>query len=133
LDTAAITGIFTIAGVVVTASAALFAAWIKYRTDRRQELRKERKDLYARFQHATAQMWNSIFVVVKEGGQDAEPPENAAANLDQAWITWAKIWMEMSIMASDTIWPTVEPLFDEFRAAYFERDSHRRSTRSYKS
>ena len=29
--------------------------------------------------------------------------------------------MEMSIIASDMIWQTVEPLFDKFRIAYFER------------
>jgi hypothetical protein len=42
---AVFTGIFTIVGVVVTAAAALLAAWIKYKTDRRQELRKERREL----------------------------------------------------------------------------------------
>ena len=47
---AAITGIFTIAGVVVTAAAALLATWLKYKTDRRQEPRRERRELYARFQ-----------------------------------------------------------------------------------
>jgi hypothetical protein len=88
---------------VVTASAALFAAWIKYRTDRCQELQRERKELYERFQHATAQMWDSLFVVVKEGEQGARPSGSAVTNLDQSWIAWAKIWMEMSIIASDTI------------------------------
>jgi len=52
-----VTGIFTITGVVVTAAAALLATWMKYKADRRQELRKERRELYARFQHASAQIW----------------------------------------------------------------------------
>jgi histidinol-phosphate/aromatic aminotransferase/cobyric acid decarboxylase-like protein len=63
-----VTGIFTIAGVVVTAAAALLAAWVKYMTDRRQELRKERRELYAKFQYACALMWDSLFRVGDAGG-----------------------------------------------------------------
>jgi len=33
---AVVTGIFTIAGVVVTGTVALLAAWIRYKTDRRE-------------------------------------------------------------------------------------------------
>jgi hypothetical protein len=29
--------------------------------------------------------------------------------------------MEMSIVASDEVWRTTEPLFEEFRSAYFQR------------
>jgi hypothetical protein len=82
---------------------------------------EERKDLYARFQLATAQMWDSLFIVIKEGQQGSEVSGDAVTNLNQSWIVWAKTWMEMSIIASDTIWWTVEPLFNEFRTANFER------------
>jgi hypothetical protein len=61
---AVVTGIFTIAGVAVTATAALLATWIKYKTDRRQELRKERRELYARFQQASVQMWDALHRVL---------------------------------------------------------------------
>jgi hypothetical protein len=66
---AVVTGIFTIVGVVVTAAAALLAAWIKYKTDRRLELRNERRELYAKFQYASAQFWDSMF-------RSAMPPRN---------------------------------------------------------
>jgi hypothetical protein len=41
--------------------------------------------------------------------------------MDKSWIAWAKTWMEMSIMASDDVWRITEPLFGEFRSAYFQR------------
>jgi hypothetical protein len=40
---AVVTGIVTLGGVVVTATVALLVAWIKYKTDRHQELRRERR------------------------------------------------------------------------------------------
>jgi hypothetical protein len=118
---AVVTGIFTIAGVVVTAAAALLAAWIKYKTDRRQELRKERRALYAKFQYACAQMWDALFRVRRAGATESAPPDDAVKALDESWITWAKVWMEMSIAASDEVWRITEPLFEEFRSAYFDR------------
>jgi hypothetical protein len=118
---AVVTGIFTIAGVVVTAAAALLAAWIKYKTDRRQELRKERRELYARFQYASAQIWDSLFRVRRADEAESVPPDDAVKALDESWITWAKVWMEMSIAASDEVWQITEPLFEEFRSAYFDR------------
>lgn len=118
---AVVTGIFTIAGVVVTAVAALLATWMKYRTDRRQELRKERRELYARFQHASAQVWDSLFRVVPVEEDGAPPPDDAVLEADKSWIAWAKTWMEMSIVASDEVWRITEPLFEEFRSAYFQR------------
>jgi hypothetical protein len=74
---AVVTGIFTITGVVVTAAAALLATWMKYKTDRRRELRKERRELYARFQHASAQMWDALFRVVPAGENRATPSDDA--------------------------------------------------------
>jgi hypothetical protein len=118
---AVVTGIFTIAGVVVTAVAALLAAWIKYKTDRRQELRKERRELYAKFQYASAQMWDSLFRVRRAGEAESVPPGDAVKALDESWIIWAKVWMEMSIAASEEVWRITEPLFEEFRSAYFDR------------
>jgi hypothetical protein len=115
------TGIFTIAGVVVTAAAALLATWMKYKTDRRQELRNERRELYARFQHASAQLWDSLFRVVPAEENEAPPTDDAVRAMDKSWIAWAKTWMEMSIMASDDVWRITEPLFGEFRSAYFQR------------
>ena len=116
-----VTGIFTITGVVVTAAAALLATWMKYKTDRRQELRKERRELYARFQHASAQMWDALFRFVP--GENAAPPsDDAVRAVNESWISWAKTWMEMSIVASDEVWRITEPLFEEFRSSY----SHRR-------
>ena len=118
---AVVTGTFTIVGVVVTAAAALLAAWIKYKTDRRQELRKERRDLYARFQFASAQIWDSLFRVRGAGAEESVLPGDAIKALDESWITWAKVWMEMSIAASDQVWQVAGPLFEEFRSAYFDR------------
>ena len=118
---AVVTGIFTIAGVVVTAAAALLAAWIKFKTDRRQELRKERRELYARFQHASAQIWDALLRVVPAVENGAEPSGDATSAADESRSAWAKIWMEMSIVASDEVWRITEPLFDEFRSAYFHR------------
>jgi hypothetical protein len=118
---AVVTGIFTIAGVVVTAAAALLAAWIKYKTDRRQELRKERRELYAKFQYASAQMWDSLLRVRRAGGAESVTLDDAVKALDESWITWAKVWMEMSIAASDEVWQIMEPLFEKFRSAYFDR------------
>jgi hypothetical protein len=117
---AVVTGIFTIAGVAVTAAAALLATWIKYKTDRRQELRKERRELYARFQQASAHMWDALSRVrpVEDNGAAASS-EDAARAVNESWIAWAKIWMEMSIAASDEVWRITEPLFEEFRSAYF--------------
>ncbi len=125
---AVVTGIFTITGVVVTAAAALLATWMKYKTDRRQELRKERRELYARFQHASAQMWDALFRVVP--GENAAPPsDDAVRAVGESWISWAKTWMEMSIVASDEVWRITEPLFEEFRSAYSHRGCHPRITR----
>jgi hypothetical protein len=116
-----VTGIFTIAGVVVTAAAALLAAWIKFKADRRQELRKERRELYPRFQHASAQLQDALFRVLPSGGNGAEAPDAAISAANESSIAWAKIWMEMSIVASDEVWQITEPLFEEFRSAYFRR------------
>jgi hypothetical protein len=118
---AVVTGVFTITGVVVTAAAALLATWMKYKTDRRQELRKERRELYARFQHASAQMWDSLFRVAPAEENGASPPGDAVRTVNESWIAWAKTWMEMSIVASDEVWRITEPLFEEFRSAYFQR------------
>jgi hypothetical protein len=119
LNAAVTTGVFTIAGVVVTATAALLAVWIKYKADRKQELRQERRKLYARFQHATAQLWDALSRVrwASEGG--AEPPDEVAKAATESWLAWAKIWMEMQVVASDEVWRITEPLFHEFRSAYF--------------
>ena len=105
----------------MTAAAALLAAWIKYKTDRRQELRKERRQLYARFQYASAQMWDSLFRVRRASGAESVPPADAVKALDESRITWAKAWMEMSIAASEEVWRITEPLFEGFRSAYFDR------------
>jgi hypothetical protein len=118
---AVVTGIFTIAGVVVTATAALLATWIKFKTDRRQELRKERRELYAKFQHASAEIWDALFRVLPTGEDGAGPSDDAINAANESWIAWAKIWMEMSIVASDEVWRITEPLFEEFRSAYFHR------------
>lgn len=116
-----VTGSSPSPGVVVTAAAALLATWMKYKTDRRQVLRKERRELYARFQHASAQIWDALFRVVPE--ENAVPPsDDAVRAVNESWIAWAKTWMEMSIVASDEVWRITEPLFEEFRSAY----SHRR-------
>ena len=117
---AVVTGIFTVSGVIVTAAAALLATWMKYKTDRRQELRKERRELYARFQHASAQMWDALFRVT-QAEDNGEPPPRAVRDLEESWIAWAKTWMEMSIVASDEVWRITEPLFEEFRSAFFQR------------
>ena len=82
---AVVTGIFTIVGVVVTAAAALLAAWIKNKTDRRQELRKERRELYAKFQYACAQLWDSLFRVHGAGEQEPLSLGDAAKALDESW------------------------------------------------
>ncbi len=119
---AVVTGIFTVTGVVVTAAAALLATWMKYKTDRRQELRKERRELYARFQHASAQLWDALFRVVPADENAAAPSDDVVRAANESWISWAKTWMEMSIVASDQVWRITEPLFEEFRSAY----SHRR-------
>ena len=116
-----VTGIFTITGVVVTAAAALLATWMKYKTDRRQELRKERRELYARFQHASAQMWDALFRVVPAEEKGTPPSDDAVRAVNESWIAWAKTWMEMSIVASDEVWRITEPLFEEFRSAYSQR------------
>jgi hypothetical protein len=118
---AVITGILTIAGVVVTAAAALLATWLKYKADRRQELRKERRELYARFQHASAQVWDALFRVAPAEENEKAPPQGAIQALDESWMAWAKVWMEMSIVASDEVWRVTEPLFGQFRSAYFQR------------
>ena len=118
---AVVTGIFTIVGVVVTAAAALLAAWIKNKMDRRQELRTERRELYAKFQYTCAQLWDSLARVRGAGEQEHLSLGAAVQALDESWITWAKAWMEMSIAASDDVWRLVEPLFEEFRSAYFDR------------
>jgi hypothetical protein len=36
-------------------------------------------------------------------------------------MAWAKVWMELSIVASDGVWRITEPLFGKFRSAYFQR------------
>ena len=48
-------------------------------------------------------------------------PDDAVKALNESWITWAKVWMEMSIAASDQVWRITEPLFEEFRSAYFDK------------
>lgn len=116
-----VTGIFTVTGVVVTAAAALLATWMKYKTDRRQALRQERRELYARFQHASAQLWDALFRVIPVGEDGAAPPDDAVRAVTESWIVWAKTWMEMSIVASDEVWRITETLFEEFRSAYFHR------------
>jgi hypothetical protein len=115
------TGVFTIAGVVVTATAALLATWIKYETDRSQELRRERRELYARFLHATAQMWDALARVVPTREDGGEPPDDAVRTAHESWIVWAKTWMEMSIVSSDEVWRIIEPLFNEMRSAHLQR------------
>ena len=107
---AVVTGVFTVTGVVVTAAAALLATWMKYKTDRRRELRKERRELYARFQHASAQLWDAPFRVVPADENAAAPPDDAVRTVNESWIAWAKTWMEMSIVASDEVWRITEPL-----------------------
>jgi hypothetical protein len=96
---AVVTGIFTITGVVVTAAAALLATWMKYKTDRRQE----RRELYARFQHASAQLWDALFRVVRADENAATPSDDVVRAANESWIAWAKTWMEMSIVASDEV------------------------------
>jgi hypothetical protein len=84
---AVITGILTIAGVVVTAAAALLATWLKYKADRRQELRKERRELYARFQHASAQVWDALFRVAPAEENEEAPPQSAIQALaNRGWL-----------------------------------------------
>jgi len=74
---AVVTGIFTIAGVVVTGTIALLAAWIGYKTDRRRELRRERRELYAKFQQATAQFWDALGPILPVDGREEKPSEDA--------------------------------------------------------
>jgi hypothetical protein len=81
---AVVTGIFTITGVAVTAAAALLATWMKYKTDRRQELRKERRELYARFQHASAQLWNALFRATPAEENGAPPLDDAVQAVNES-------------------------------------------------
>lgn len=83
--------------------------------------RKERRELYVRFQHASAQIWDALFRVRAAGENGAEPSGDAVSAANESWIAWAKIWMEMSIVASDEVWRITEPLFEEFRSPYFHR------------
>lgn len=118
---AVVTGIFTISGVVVTATAALVAAWIKYKTDRRQELRRERRELYARFHHVGAQLWDALGNIRPTRDNGAEPSPEALKAANEAWVAWAKVYGEMSIAASDDVWRMTDPMFYEMRSAYFQR------------
>src|ERR1700693_1608793 len=102
---------------------------MKYKTDRCQELRKERRELYARFQHASAQLWDALFRVVPAGKNAATPSDDVVRAANESWIAWAKTWMEMSIVASDEVWRITEPLFEEFRSAYSTGGCRRRITR----
>jgi predicted component of type VI protein secretion system len=96
---AVVTGIFTVAGVVVTAATALLATWMRYKTDRRQELRKERRQLYARFQHASAQLWDALFQVISAGKDAAAPSDDAVRAVNESWIMWAKTWAAASCLS----------------------------------
>jgi len=79
------------------------------------------RERYARFQHASAQIRDALFRVRTTGENGAEPSGDAISAANESWIAWAKIWMEMSIVASDEVWRITEPLFGEFRSAYFHR------------
>ena len=80
-----VTGIFTLGGVVVTASVALLVAWIKYKTDRHQEFRRERRELYARFHHVGAQLWDALNNIRRAGDNTAEPSPQALRTANDAW------------------------------------------------
>jgi hypothetical protein len=115
MDAAVVTGVFTIAGVAVTGVVALMAAWLKYRTDTRQELRRERREVYARFQHASANLWYWFSRASGSGADSGDLRER-----DAAWTTWGAVYAEMSIVASNSVWHVVEPLLGAFRRAYFD-------------
>jgi hypothetical protein len=48
-------------------------------------------------------MWDSLFRVRRAGEDESAPPDVAVKALDEVWIAWAKVWMEMSIAASDEV------------------------------
>jgi hypothetical protein len=60
-------------------------------------------------------------VSVRHAAEESVPPNDTVNALNESWITWAKVWMGMSIAASDEVWRITEPLFEEFRSAYFDR------------
>jgi hypothetical protein len=49
------------------------------------------------------------------------PSDDVVKAANESWIAWARVWMEMSIVASDEVCRITEPLFEEFRSAYFQR------------
>jgi hypothetical protein len=48
-------------------------------------------------------MWDSLFRVRRADEDESAPPDVAVKALDEVWIAWAKVWMEMSIAASDDV------------------------------
>jgi hypothetical protein len=66
-------------------------------------------------------MWDSLSRVRSADEAESVAPDDDVKALNESWIAWAKVWMGMSIAAGDEVWRVTEPLFEEFRSAYFDR------------
>ena len=105
----------------MTAAAALVGAWLKSRTDRRQELRRERREVYERFHHAGVRMWETLGRIRRTVDGPDEPAEADLRAANDALVEFGKVYGELSMVASDDVWIAARPMFDEMRSAVAER------------
>jgi hypothetical protein len=112
-----LTGIFTLAGVALTATVALVAARQKYRFDRMIASRNDLRGALARA-IAIGQEFEDILIVTSRAREDSERVKEIQAKLDSLARDFRVAFSEVQLLTFSGYW---HPYFQELIQAYEQK------------
>jgi hypothetical protein len=123
LSAAATTGSFTLGGVTLTAVAALSAAGLRQRFERKQQARAERRETYSHYLTELSAVVNAMWVRVRKedgdslGALDAE----TQAQWSDLWLQYGTAHFQVRLIGSDEVAQTLEPIAVLLEELYLSR------------
>jgi hypothetical protein len=94
-----LTGLFTLAGVALTATAALVAAWLKYRLDRTMASRNDLREALARA-ISVSQEFLDLLKAANKNRENRESVKEIQTKLDSQLRQVRVVFSEVSLLAS---------------------------------
>jgi hypothetical protein len=110
------TGVFTLAGVALTAGAALIAAWLKYRLDRTVTSRNDLREVLVRA-IATGQEFDDLLILAHKSAHVNERIKEIQTELHSLYRKLRIIFSKLTLLTFSGDW---YPYFNEMRVSYQE-------------
>jgi hypothetical protein len=112
-----LTGVFTLAGVALTAIVALIAAWLKYRLDKTIVSRNALREVLARA-IAVGNEFEDLITAAKKAGEKSDGLNKIQTEFDSLYRQLRIVFTEVVLLTPSGYW---EPYYKELATAYLEK------------